>query len=183
MQAKEAIPILNRAISKLESKEPSWKNCRSCPFSGKCCDGAKLRIFPEERINILEFIKKNPNVRNYSVDRYMNGKACYFYNRDAKACLIHDVRPLNCRWTPYTIFIGDAGVSGMIRDSQCNFRRIDRSDGVSGVDGELIRMSVSSESENQNYILWQKIEELRPLMKRNEEMIPMEEVMKMAITL
>lgn len=183
MQAKEAIPILDRVISRLETNESSWRNCRSCPFNGKCCDGATLKVFPEEGREILQHIKLNPNVRAHSIGRYKDRKPCYFYDRDAKACLIHEIRPINCRWTPYTVFIGDAGLSGMMRDSQCNFRHIQASDRIDVVDDELIRFSTSRSNENNHYILWQKIEELRPMMERNHELIPLEEIMEAAIAL
>lgn len=61
MLVKDAIPILNEAISELESIEASWKNCRACPHSGKCCDGAFIKVvFPEEAKAIAEHLIAHP---------------------------------------------------------------------------------------------------------------------------
>ncbi|KAB7703681.1 hypothetical protein GBN33_00030 [Plesiomonas shigelloides] len=178
MDAFDAIPILESKISILESQEESWKNCRACPFNGKCCDGATLIAFPEEIELIKKQLKRDQDVLAYAISRYKKGKACYFYDKESSRCLIHDVRPLNCRWTPYVAFSGNGCEFNVnIRSSSCDFSI--QTISCEKVEGNLISLpkGMSSSDVNTLYLHWQSIVELHPLMKRASEMIELKTLM------
>lgn len=180
MRAKEAIPLLELKILELEAEEESWKNCKSCPFSGKCCDGAPLIIWPEEKEEIVNYLRMHEGIKKFALSRYKKNEKCYFYDRDAKACLIHAVRPLNCRWTPYTVFHDpNSGYSGMIRDSNCNFYRMTKADLITRNKNGLIEIKTAGvQGGNSKYIVWQEILELYPLMRRSNELVALESLME-----
>ncbi len=178
MDAFEAIPILENKIAALELKEESWKRCRACPFNGKCCDGASVDMFPEEREAITVYLDNNPDVKSYALTRYSQGKKCVFYDKDASSCLIHEVRPLNCRWTPYTAFnVGGGQLSVHIRDSQCNFTTTIIQDEFSSENTITLPMRKDGPEFNNVYLRWRKITELHPLMQRADEMINIDVLM------
>lgn len=178
MDAFTAIPILEGKLTELESSEPSWKNCRACPFSGKCCDGASLNLFPEEKAAISDYLGRNPDVLRYALPRFKQGKKCYFYDKESSKCLIHEVRPLNCRWTPHAAFREEDGRHSVhVRDNQCNFTK--KIVSPLHTTGSTITLSPEdiTPGANKTYISWQSISELHPLMERAHEMEPLENLM------
>lgn len=178
MDAFSAIPILESKISHLESREESWKNCRACPFSGKCCDGATLIVFPEEKLAIHKYLESNPDILQYATTRYKQNKTCYFYNKESSKCLIHEVRPLNCRWTPYAAFQdGNGGVSVNIRSAQCDFTKVSIPSAHAQGNMTFLPIKFSSTEANNVYLNWQSITELYPLMARADEMVELETLM------
>ncbi|NHQ80292.1 YkgJ family cysteine cluster protein [Chromobacterium vaccinii] len=178
MDAFRAIPILESKVSDLEAQEESWKNCRACPHEGKCCDGATLIAFPEEIAAIREYIKNNLDVLQYAVSRYRKKKPCYFYDKESTKCLIHEVRPLNCRWTPYAAFPdGNGGIQVNIRSVRCDFK-------IATIPSAQIKNNMvslpahlSSIEVNNVYLNWQSLTEFYPLMARAKEMVALETLM------
>ena len=141
MLVKDAIPILNEAISELESIEASWKNCRACPHSGKCCDGAFIKVvFPEEAKAIAEHLIAHPEKLVYAKERASRSKNCYFHNPHANECLIHSVRPILCRWTPYTATTGGNSFVAQIRDERCNFTPVRKIDSLKDIKPGIIEV-------------------------------------------
>lgn len=176
MDAFAAIPILEQKVAELEVAEPSWTNCPSCPFSGKCCDGATLLLFPEENLSLLERLSQDTQVLQYALSRFSEKKPCYFYDKQASSCRIHYVRPLNCRWTPYAEFQQSDGRHSLhVRSAECDFtKRV-----VDATPMAVNQLSVDNVSPGANkiYLSWQSISELHPLMQRSAEMISLESVM------
>jgi Fe-S-cluster containining protein len=181
MNAKDAIPILEEAIEKLESMEPTWKNCKACPNAGKCCDGAPIIVFQEEWDAIAQYLKAYPKKLAYAADRFEQGKECYFHDPNATQCLIHEVRPLNCRWTPYTIMAElkkEGPYTGWIRYKNCEFIKI--KDYVDKVTPRppyfLVVEPANGVVRQQIFLHLQGIKALHPLLKRNEEMVKIRDV-------
>ncbi|HHK0531365.1 TPA: YkgJ family cysteine cluster protein [Pseudomonas aeruginosa] len=184
LQAKEAIPILEQAVERLESAEPSWTNCRACPHSGKCCDGATgILIFPEESAELSDYLKKNPEILIYAKKRLANKKGCYFHDPSSEACLVHTVRPILCRWTPYALFSNSdiGGVKGYIRSKDCSFTAIDSSNKVIAVSSEMVevtsRILLRDEGGNKKYLILQNVLGIRPLLGRSNEMQKLEDLL------
>lgn len=183
MKATDAIPILEEAIAKLESMEPSWKNCRACPHAGKCCDNAYINVvFPEEADAIGRHLRAHPEKLAYAEDRLSRGKSCYFHNPGANECLIHEVRPILCRWTPYTINTGDGSYAGMIRYGSCEFTPIESKDLVTPVTPGFLKVGpASGVVDSQIFLHLQGIKAMHPLLRRASEAIEMRDVMKRAL--
>lgn len=183
MDVREAIPILEQAVAKLEAAEPAWKNCRSCPHGGKCCDGAPIDVvFPEEAEAIVTYLVENPEYLAYASKRASTGKLCYFHNPQAKTCLIHSVRPILCRWTPYSILTGDGTPHGMIRDKYCNFSPIRSQDRISMVKPGILEVRPKfGPVKKQKFINLQGITSLHPLLARSAEAVTMASVLMLAV--
>lgn len=183
MQAKDAIPILDEAITELESIEASWKNCRACPHSGKCCDNAFINVvFPEEAKAIAEHLITHPAKLAYAKDRASRRKSCYFHNPHANECLIHSVRPILCRWTPYTATSVNNSVVAWIRDKSCNFTSVSKFDSVKNIKPGIIEIIPLKGAVSQQKLLHlQGMEALHPLLRRAHEAIDMDAVLALTL--
>ncbi|UHC89225.1 YkgJ family cysteine cluster protein [Klebsiella michiganensis] len=183
MLAKDAIPILNKAISELESIEASWKNCRACPHSGKCCDDAFIEVvFPEEAKAIAEHLISHPEKLVYAKERASRRKSCYFHNPHANECLIHSVRPILCRWTPYTALTDYNSIVARIRDERCNFTPVRKIDSVKKIQPGIIEViPYEGTVKQQKFLHLQGIEALHPLLRRAHEAIDMDAVLALSL--
>ncbi|WP_442962479.1 YkgJ family cysteine cluster protein [Pseudomonas sp. BLCC-B112] len=184
MDAREAIPILNQAIAELEGIEPSWKNCRACPHSGKCCDDAFINlIFPEEALAIAEYLKAHPETHSYAKNRAARKKSCYFHDPKASQCLIHEVRPILCRWTPYTAVKPPGGqIAARLRDEECNFTSVSNFNPVVLIRPGFIEIRPAfGIGRSQKMLHLQGLTELHPLLRRAEECVNVDVVMSMAL--
>ncbi|MFA6862209.1 MAG: hypothetical protein WCR56_07585 [Bacilli bacterium] len=112
---------LLKEISQLEEKDPSWLICRHCPFKGKCCIDNDIDIREDEWQEIKEVLDKNPNIRKQVKDNFLHDSKCYF--RTESCCLINDVRPTNCLYTPYQVIqnIYDQKLMYSLRSGTCDF--------------------------------------------------------------
>ncbi|WP_185641245.1 MULTISPECIES: YkgJ family cysteine cluster protein [Burkholderia] len=185
MKAMDAIPILDAATAELESMEPSWRNCRACPHSGKCCDNARINlVFPEEATAIVQYLRAHPEKLAYAKSRFSRGKDCYFHDPSANQCLIHGVRPILCRWTPYTAFFnGDGPWTGKIRDANCNFSAIEKDDRVVSIKPGFVEIwPARGAVVQQKFIHLQAINALHPLLARVREAVEMRVVMNAALS-
>lgn len=113
---------LDELIRKLLQLEPYWKKCSNCKNKGKCCIGANILVFDVEWDQIKEFIKSMPESDKEKIkSNIKNKKACFF--RGDQKCIIHGVRPLNCRWVPYVAYLGDSQIR-YFEESNCSFREL-----------------------------------------------------------
>lgn len=86
-------------ISQLLAIEPKWNRCNKCPYSGACCIGADISVYEYEWLIIRDYLLANPDILS-TVRKNFNSKSlCYFRTQDK--CVIHEIRPLNCIFTPY----------------------------------------------------------------------------------
>lgn len=92
---------LFREIEVLEELDPVWKNCRKCPFHGKCCIDNDIDIREDEWNRIETYILSCRDIYEGIKRNYFSGRKCYF--RSDECCLIHEVRPTNCIYTPYQL--------------------------------------------------------------------------------
>lgn len=91
-------------ITQLLVLEPKWKKCRLCPHSGFCCIGADIILYECEWYKIKTYLLDNPHVFQQVKKNFESHSQCYF--RVSDRCLIHDIRPLNCIFTPYQAIYG-----------------------------------------------------------------------------
>lgn len=103
---------LDKYQSLLASQEPYWRKCSPCINKGQCCIDSDTSIFSSEYEIIKDHIKGLPeNLKNILVDNVNREVKCPF--RTEGGCIIHDVRPLTCRITPYSAGL-HKGVNGKI---------------------------------------------------------------------
>lgn len=110
---------LDELILKLNSKEEYFKKCLKCPNKGKCCIDNDIDIRDDEWAYIKKYLLDNEDIYKLVYDNFKNGRRCYF--RTDEKCLIHDIRPLNCKYTPYQMIYKDGHLIYHISDDYCNF--------------------------------------------------------------
>lgn len=91
-------------INQLLALEPKWKKCNKCPHFGLCCVGADISVYQYEWDKIKSYLLNNPAILSQVRRNYKAHSQCYF--RISDRCLIHDIRPLNCIFTPYQAIYG-----------------------------------------------------------------------------
>lgn len=118
--------LLESTIDELLSREPFWKICYPCKFKGFCCKGAEIDFSKNEQHIIDEYINTLPNDSQkiiYENKKY--NKHCIYHS--VEKCLIHEVRPQNCRYTPFQALIDNDNtlIYTMVRivNGLCDFKR------------------------------------------------------------
>lgn len=121
---KEIKDELFREIEELEKRDPSYLSCRKCPRQGKCCIGNDIDIREDEWEEIKSFLDKNNDEREKIRENLIRHSKCYF--RTEACCLIHDIRPTNCIYTPYQMIqnLYDNTLTFSIRSEECDFETI-----------------------------------------------------------
>ena len=117
---------LFKEIEELEEKDSFWKKCNNCPFKGKCCIDNDIDIREDEWIKIKNLLNNDDQIRAQVKENFRKNRKCYF--RTDKCCLIHDIRPTNCIYTPYQAVITkyEGHLIYNRTDEDCNFRRIEK---------------------------------------------------------
>jgi Fe-S-cluster containining protein len=112
---------LFKEISLLEKKEERYLKCHHCPFKGKCCIDNDIDIREDEWERIQEFLNKHPSEREQVYQNFIHGRKCYFHTEEC--CLIHEIRPTNCIYTPYQLIQNryDNTLYYSSMDEECNF--------------------------------------------------------------
>jgi hypothetical protein len=87
---KEIKEELFKEISELEEKDPNWKNCRHCPFKGKCCIDNDIDIREDEWNEIKKVLDNNQSIKDQVKNNFINNSKCYF--RTETCCLINKRR-------------------------------------------------------------------------------------------
>lgn len=121
----EIIEELNKEIEELEKNDSFWMKCKKCPFKGKCCIDNDIDIREDEWERIKKVLDSNRFIYNQVKSNFFNGKKCYF--RTESCCLIHNIRPTNCIYTPYQAIITKYENHLIFNeiDDFCNFKRIE----------------------------------------------------------
>lgn len=120
---------LDTAIDELLALEPFWKICYPCKFKGFCCHGAVIELSADEQRAVDECVSRLPSDKREQFEANRRaGRRCV-YQTDTE-CLIHSVRPQNCRYTPFQALITAKDVLRytMVRvgaSGHCEFRRQD----------------------------------------------------------
>lgn len=114
--------MLFEMIDELTELEPYWKKCLCCKNHGKCCVNADISIREDEWEIIVDFLKDiNQEDRLLLQYNIKNNIYCPFHTSDK--CIIHDVRPMNCIWTPYQLVqnVHTGTITYSQIDDECNF--------------------------------------------------------------
>lgn len=100
---------LNSVINELHGVEPYWSICRPCQCAGQCCVGADISITESEWQQIRKYVE-NMAIDDKAIleQNILNHVFCIF--RAPTKCLIHDVRPENCKYTPYQALFNHKGM-------------------------------------------------------------------------
>jgi uncharacterized protein len=126
------IGVINLKSLKITTNNPIKWNCES---SGRCCEHFNdipvsiadiNRIVEKTKLKVNEFteerqiyVKKDNNWKKQYYLKKMENKSCVFQNK--KLCSIHEFKPLNCRFYPFsfseegnmlTILIHEANICG-----------------------------------------------------------------------
>lgn len=114
--------VLFPKIDKLMKIEPYWNKCIHCQHHGKCCIRADVSIRADEWIIIKEYIQKL-NISDKSALKHNIEHNIFCPFRTSDKCLIHEVRPLNCIWTPFQVIqnIQTNDLTYYISNSSCDF--------------------------------------------------------------
>lgn len=116
--------ILLQKINKLMKIEPYWNKCIHCENYGKCCIEADISIRTDEwkliKAYILKLSTSDKSSLKYNIEHNI---FCPF--RTSDKCLIHEVRPINCIWTPFQVVqnIQTNDLTYYISNSSCNFSK------------------------------------------------------------
>lgn len=110
-----------REIGELEKLDPSYRKCRSCPFQGKCCLDNDIDIREDEWEEIQGFLEDHPERKEKVRENFLTGRKCYFHT--SSMCLIAEVRPTNCLYTPYQAILTypDQDLLYSFGDEDCDF--------------------------------------------------------------
>ncbi len=116
---------LNREIEELEEKDPSYLNCRHCPYKGKCCIDNDIDIREDEWNEIKSLLDSSLEIKQKVRENFINDRKCYF--RTDTCCLINDIRPTNCLYTPYQVIqnIYDFKITYSKRSPECDFETVE----------------------------------------------------------
>lgn len=95
---------LDKVLCELRRIEPYWDKCFPCANEGRCCEGAPIGASYNEWHRIKEYVEKldedqKAELRTLIIEK----KMCVFLGKSC--CLIHDVRPFNCRFVPYQAYL------------------------------------------------------------------------------
>lgn len=95
---------LDLTIKELYEREPYWNMCNPCQCGGYCCIGADISISEDEWHKIKQYIgelsQEDMSILANNID---TNKMCFFRTPDK--CMIHAVRPENCKYTPYQYLV------------------------------------------------------------------------------
>lgn len=115
-------------IKNLYDQESFWSICNPCMCNGYCCIGADISAYKTEWKRIKEYVKLLQDEEKLLLSKNItNGIQCIFRTNDK--CLIHNVRPENCRYTPYQALIDNNNnlIYSMVKvntnSKKCEFKR------------------------------------------------------------
>lgn len=117
--------ILFHKLYNLIGIEPYWEKCMNCPNHGKCCIGADISIREDEWTTIKQYlVNLRDSDKEILLNNISNNVLCPF--RAADKCIIHEVRPMNCIWTPFQAAqnVNNGNIMYSIIDSECESKLV-----------------------------------------------------------
>lgn len=117
--------ILFHKINNLIDIEPYWAKCMNCPNHGKCCIGADISIREDEWTIIKQYlVKLNEHDKKTLLNNFNNNILCPFRAEDK--CIIHEMRPMNCIWTPFQAVqnVNNGNIMYSVIDTECKSRLV-----------------------------------------------------------
>ncbi|WP_313803235.1 YkgJ family cysteine cluster protein [Cytobacillus sp.] len=115
---------LDNLIQQLRTKDPYWNKCHPCKNKGKCCIGANPSFSDKEWQDVIEYLDEIPK-DDYDklLENFKHNKLCPF--RTESKCLIHKVRPFNCKYTPFqAVYRNDGKIIYSMTTDDCNFKTV-----------------------------------------------------------
>ena len=134
---------LETAIKELCEIEPFWDRCRPCISKGKCCEGAEIKPSKKEKIVISLYMLFRPlSEKRRLKENKLKSRYCIY--QTPEKCLIHNVRPEVCRYTPYQCVITPGNVLkyslvGSDEKNRCTFQAYERQ--LSSSEASVMRKS------------------------------------------
>lgn len=115
---------LEKSIQELLSQEPHWNCCFPCKNSGKCCIGADISVCEHEWNLIKQYVCGLPDHEKFLLSENIQSRNTCIFRTDTK-CLIHEVRPENCRYTPFqAVITSDRELLYCMVSEDCSFQSI-----------------------------------------------------------
>lgn len=117
--------ILLHKIDVMIKIEPYWEKCMNCPNHGKCCIGADISIREDEWAKIKQYLVNiDDSDKNKLLNNISNNVLCPF--RTENKCIIHEIRPMNCIWTPFQAVqnVSNGNIFYSIIDKECESRSV-----------------------------------------------------------
>lgn len=105
--------------------DPYWEKCMNCPNHGKCCIGADISIREDEWVAIKQYlVNLRGSDKETLLNNINNNIFCPFRTKDK--CIIHEVRPMNCIWTPFQAVqnVNNGNIMYSIIDTECKSRLV-----------------------------------------------------------
>ncbi len=109
---------IDAVVKRLYELDPFWLRCSPCSNKGCCCEGANTNLSSQEARELIMKNEFSDIEKSQLQSNLLENKQCPF--RFSDKCLIHNYRPINCRWTPYQVVVGDSGIVRYYKiDSNC----------------------------------------------------------------
>ena len=121
--------LLNLMIEELYKEESYWNICHPCQCNGYCCIGADISVDSNEWSIIKKFVQQLSFEEKAILQKNIISRTqCIF--RTTNKCIIHNVRPDNCRFTPYQVSVDSSNTLryNMVRfhpiTKHCHFKLV-----------------------------------------------------------
>lgn len=111
---------ITRFSEQLKDIEPYWRDCFPCCHNGRCCAGATTYLSHLEWHQVKGLLSDDVATFKSAQNNVRAQCMCIFYCADASQCLVHETRPLHCRFTPYFISHRRSGPRCFIKNSDCS---------------------------------------------------------------
>ncbi len=106
VSAKEVLELylhVDSQVKALLKIEQTWRKCHPCKNGGNCCIDSESFALPSEWAIIQNMLAKLHSEELHLLQARTRQKDNCVFRADDR-CIIHDVRPLVCRVTPYFVF-------------------------------------------------------------------------------
>lgn len=111
-------------IQRLYELDPFWLRCNPCSRKGYCCEGANPNFSSQEAQEIIMKNEFSDTEKRQLKSNLFWNKKCPF--RFPDKCLIHNDRPMNCRWTPYYVAVDNSGIVRYFKiNSSCQYEGVE----------------------------------------------------------
>lgn len=104
MNLMELTNLIDSQVEALLERDPFWRKCYPCKNNGRCCQNDSPLATADEFAALEAFLLGKLNIWQTVYQNLKDGRNCIFYAPDASACLVHELRPIICRLTPFKAY-------------------------------------------------------------------------------